>query len=742
MDQLKGLISGCLKEIKGGGKFISVGEKDFLFPGLNVDGVGEISYPVNDTQAKALVQVAQRAPYGKGSQTLHDISVRNTWEIDPEKLTFTTQRWTGLVNRIMSHIKPDLGLEDYTISAHLYKMLIYEKGGFFLPHKDSEKEKGMFGTLVISLPSSHTGGELVVSFGGVEEVASFSENSGDYKINYAAFYADCDHEIKPVTSGHRICLVYNLVQHKSSDKIQYVSTGKCVDKLAKILKEQKPYQLNKPLIVLLGHQYTPENFALDTLKLDDRPKADVLVSAARKAGYYVKMCLVTSYQAGTPAYDSGYDFDDYGEYEDYDGAAVMSDVYEDSLYVEHWLESDVPALSTLELEEEDLIASFSADEDEPIVKEATGYMGNYGPDLMHWYHYGAVVMWTKQLNAQLLPKQNIESKLQWIDYFNNGPLKPDDLEAASIDHILSGGFSEDSIFGDPDFNPIADWIINRKNEDFFSQLDPQVLQLYFTGIAPAHWVKLIGFVRLAEAEKIFTLVTRDINLPVTAQLLAVLRALSATGKFDPLVVSQIKRAPQYFTELAAKSAKKEFPTAIAAVRDLIWIEEKFPQDETWVQHMTEALTGQKERDYVNEVLIPQLLEVDKSTPFSHRLLLASRQHLQGRVNSEPRPPVDWSRKVPSSTRYKKQWDVLKTFMASPVQQVFDYRVKQGERNEMERAIKSVVIDLKTETFKVGSPHTLRITKTKAAFHRDLKKWEEDKELLRKVVRKAEQLKES
>ena len=187
MDDLKENILNCLKDLKGSGKFISVHEAEFVFPGLEVDSVGEIAYPVNEAQAKALIQAAHKAPFGKGSETILDNNVRSAWEIDAAQLKFNGNRWDKFIDKILRNIKPDLGLEDYTISAHLYKMLIYKTGDFFLPHKDSEKEKGMFGTLIIGLPSKHTGGELVVSFGGVEEIANFSENSGDYKIDYAAF---------------------------------------------------------------------------------------------------------------------------------------------------------------------------------------------------------------------------------------------------------------------------------------------------------------------------------------------------------------------------------------------------------------------------------------------------------------------------------------------------------------------------------------------------------------------------
>lgn len=55
------------------------------------------------------------------------------------------------------------------MTAHLYKLLVYEKGGFFLPHRDGEKLDRMVATLVIVLPSIHEGGALILSHdAGVE----------------------------------------------------------------------------------------------------------------------------------------------------------------------------------------------------------------------------------------------------------------------------------------------------------------------------------------------------------------------------------------------------------------------------------------------------------------------------------------------------------------------------------------------------------------------------------------------
>jgi hypothetical protein len=726
MDHLKEDILSCLKDIKGSGKFISAYSTEFLFPGLEVQGVGEISYPVNNEQAKALIQVAHKAPFGKGSETILDNSVRSGWEIDADKLKFNNNRWAVFLNKILSEIKPELGIEDYTISAQLYKMLIYQKGDFFLPHKDSEKEKGMFGTLVVGLPSKHTGGELVVNFEGKEEVVNFAVDSGDYKINYAAFYADCDHEIKPVTSGYRICLVYNLIQQKSGKKIQLEPQESYVEKLTELLIKQERPDNTKPCIVLLGHQYTPENFSIEGLKLNDRPKADILLRAAQRAGLYGKMCLVTSYLTGMP------------EDDDDDEDAEMAEVFDESLYIEHWLENGIPALSNVSFEEKDLIASFALNDDEPIVKEATGYMGNYGPDLMHWYHYAAVIIWSPQTNAQLLLQQNAACRLEWIDYFNKHQQQLTDSEISAVETILSIGPDNLRSHENPNYNVIAGWIINRKDETFFLKLDGiKLSQFYFTKIDTTHWIKLIQFFSADITEKIFGLVTQNISSSVIEKLLSILRELSATDMFSRLVVSQIEKLPHYLVEVTLSPAEKKWPVTNAALRDVFYIDKKIAQEEGWINSMAAILTGIKERNYINNILAPEIIALKERTGLVNKILHFCHQFLQECVNNKPQPPSDWSRQEPAVTVNKKQWQIVKAFLESPHEQVFDYRKNQRERDEMENAIRHVVIDLKTETIKKGSPHTLRITKTLAAYNREMKNWNEDVKLLENINQKME-----
>ena len=71
----------------------------------------------------------------------------------------------------------------------------------------------MFGSLVVVFPTPHEGGALSLRHHGQE----WSFDSGQAlaavdkpTIGYVAFFGDVEHEVAPVTSGHRITLTYNL----------------------------------------------------------------------------------------------------------------------------------------------------------------------------------------------------------------------------------------------------------------------------------------------------------------------------------------------------------------------------------------------------------------------------------------------------------------------------------------------------------------------------------------------------
>jgi hypothetical protein len=71
----------------------------------------------------------------------------------------------------------------------------------------------MFGSLVVVFPTPHEGGALVFRHRGEEwtfDSSAVLSAARPASIAYAAFFSDVEHEVLPVTSGHRVTLTYNL----------------------------------------------------------------------------------------------------------------------------------------------------------------------------------------------------------------------------------------------------------------------------------------------------------------------------------------------------------------------------------------------------------------------------------------------------------------------------------------------------------------------------------------------------
>ena len=99
---------------------------------------------------------------------------------------------------VLATVKEELGLPNAAeLTADLHSLLVYETNQHFLAHQDSEKDDSMVGTLVVTLPSSYAGGELMV--GHNEEWKAY--RGSKTALSLVAFYADCRHEVLKVTSG-------------------------------------------------------------------------------------------------------------------------------------------------------------------------------------------------------------------------------------------------------------------------------------------------------------------------------------------------------------------------------------------------------------------------------------------------------------------------------------------------------------------------------------------------------------
>lgn len=104
----------------------------------------------------------------------------------------------------------------------------------------------MFGSLVLAFPTPHKGGELVLRPSGGTEYTFDSGSAlvpGKPRVGYAAFFSDVEHEVLPVTEGHRITLTFNLYygEEKRTLTPESVSArmAQCKDLLTRLLQSKK-----------------------------------------------------------------------------------------------------------------------------------------------------------------------------------------------------------------------------------------------------------------------------------------------------------------------------------------------------------------------------------------------------------------------------------------------------------------------------------------------------------------------
>ena len=166
---------------------------------INVDGVGLLNFPIQQHDIQNLLKVSSPAKFGLREQTLLDTAVRDTLEISANQLHIQCN--DSAFENMLDDMRDILGLsENAKLTAHLHNMLIYGSGQFFKPHQDSEKLDGMVATLVVILPSSHIGGDLIIDHNKSQH-RFVSEHLDARTLKCLAFYADCHHEVETIREG-------------------------------------------------------------------------------------------------------------------------------------------------------------------------------------------------------------------------------------------------------------------------------------------------------------------------------------------------------------------------------------------------------------------------------------------------------------------------------------------------------------------------------------------------------------
>lgn len=246
-----------------------------------------------------LLAHSEVAPFGQGGKTKVDAKVRSAQRL--------TARGEASVTgfdpaQILGEIEAVLSPRDH-LDAKLTDVLVYRKGGHFTRHKDTPRTPDLVGTLVVGLPIAHEGGAFHISDGAQPLVVDWSSKKpNSAKVPWVAMFSDVDHEIKPVTSGSRVTLVYSLTRsdRPRPDKAS-AATLATLDKLA----SQLPMPGNAPLMIACARHVITENEAqpmgVEVLRGTDRAIADLLID--RGFSVAVRSCVTAAMAYGRQTTD-------------------------------------------------------------------------------------------------------------------------------------------------------------------------------------------------------------------------------------------------------------------------------------------------------------------------------------------------------------------------------------------------------------------------------------------------------
>jgi hypothetical protein len=746
--------------------YVTSGSLAPILPGLEVKGVGPIGMPVVAADAKRILTKASQAPYGRGAETIVDTGVRRVWQIEPSQIALRNPAWNTQLATIVETVKQELGIRQ-KVNAELYKLLVYEKGSFFAPHRDTEKIPGMFATLVICLPTRHQGGTLIVRHEGQTTKIDFGGQDAEFKTQYAAFYADCQHEITPVVAGYRVCLVYNLAIARKKQQPGAPQHASAIDRLARLLKAVLTDEPNAPrkIAIPFEHQYTEAGLDPKQLKGSDRARADVLSRAAKSLDYQCYVALLTVEQSGAvdydtwdggysrrPSYDWSFDEDDddefnddYGESDDLD--ADMGEVYDEEWSLDHWLDVDgrkqpfgrvhLGEVEILNREDRD---SWSVRQE---VHEATG---NEGVSMDRWYRQGVIVIWPSDRTFEILAGEGPASALPELERRMARSKKRDALaDCRTFANEIVANWKREEVpkHGEPSYPQRMLKLIERLG-------DAQLAERFLCDVFPDDYdgsegkdlVKVCGrfgwdtvapwlqnFLARQEPEDYSTSVAQVVSIcetlccdppELTKERRAVCRSLA-----EPLerLIEQCDKRP-------VNDWRIDEGQRTGVVASVIRIFTAVNATEHLSRFISHVL---KERDRydLHKVLIPDTKVLQSSVrerPAAARLLEHCLHELRAATAKPIEPPQDWARDADLACSCE-DCRALSQFLRDPVARVGRFPLRKDRRQHLHRQIDHHGCDCTHLTERKGSPQTLVCTKTQSSYERRLKQYDVDKKLL-------------
>jgi predicted 2-oxoglutarate/Fe(II)-dependent dioxygenase YbiX len=740
MNDLPRAIATGLSAVQRPGDFYASGTLDMHPLRLDVAGIGPVALPLLPAQAEQLVAVAEQAPYGRGSETLVDTDVRRTWQLDATRVCISGRRWAEDLAQIVRDVAAGLGVAG-RVEAELYKLLIYDAGSFFVPHRDTEKAAGMFATLVVVLPSPYTGGELVVRHKDREARLDLRRDEPS-EVAWAAFYADCRHEVLPIASGYRLALVYNLIRPDGEPVPLPPDYDSVRESVAALLRQWSDGPLK--LVLPLEHAYSEAELGFGTLKGADAAVTGVALAAAQSAGCDLHLGLVTLFESGIAEHVGGGYWDDDGDFE-------IIESTDEGRTIHDWRLPDgsAPAIGELpfdddELSPPDAFAGF--DDIEPHFHEATG---NEGASYERSYQRAALVLWPRGHRAAVLAGGGLAVSLPYLS------------------KLLEGWQQAGAVHGDEDWQqahalaiairdawPAGGWqglgatIDGRVGRllDALSRLgDRTAAAVFIAGsVAAGAYDAADNGALAAVLAELPAVQVRDLLTAVISGNGAVKPAACADllvrctawpdGEPPTLIAAGLAllsalpgAAPQPEDQPPMLRWRRE-PPSPALVADTLTALMRI--DAGLADQALALFLSEPTRYPIDEILLPAALRLAHAepSPAAGTALVGLRDavvaHLERRIAEPLAPPADWQRPAEIQCRCSYCRN-LSDFLGSPTESVWHLKAAQDTRTHVEHSIQRGRCDLDCTTDRQGRPYTLVCKKNRASYERRVRQREKD-----------------
>ena len=750
-------IEKLLLSVDRPGDFCVHGQLFAPMPRLEVKGVGALSFPVTEPQIRALIGAAERAPYGKGTATLVDRSVRDGWQIEPERVRLAGAAWRETFASILESAAVGLGCAPDRLDAQLHKLLIYEAGGFFSAHRDTEKADGMIATLSISLPAAGAGGELVVRHRDRESTIDMTAGEPS-ELAFAAFYADCSHEVRPLTEGHRLSLVFNLCLRTGDTDTPRGAPDHTaqVDRLAKRLAEWgRARDATDKLVWLLDHEYSEAGLSFGVLKNTDAALARVLALAAERAECELYAAIVHIEEYGAAEFAGSPD--GWGWDEADDGDWEMGDVDDCRQWLDGWVEpaGGEPPFGEIELLPAELLPHGALDDvppDEQRVHEASG---NEGVSVERAYRRAALVLWPRSKTLAIVAGGGIDGAVAWvaaeldrnaggaderiralvsrlIDVWPTGPYDQDAEGRARMLRLLSTTGDEDQAA-----RFLREVVLSRydgrENESLAVVVDmigPSAARRFLLDLAGTHLrrrptdtlalLRCLDETRDESAGSAWNDVLRDTVRAALQALPAALPPERARNALEPIAQRPVRFGDEAVDDLFTLAWRRGLTAAAAVAAAAV-------ADQPAIVTPDRTLPAALGRLYLEE-------GAAGSSAFA-LLWRHAADFLLARSAKPPEEPRNWTIGANVGCRCE-HCSRLRDFCKDPAARTARFPLRKDLRAHLHQTIDRRRLDIEHVTERRGRPFTLVCTKTRATYRRRLAEYAEDVSCMRGLIRSA------